>query len=84
MALPGTTPPPQTRSNSSTPVAMRGGAGLSLCRPSKARPRVLVALLAVIEPGARAVTSSTMLFQALQAGHWPAHLDCAAPQDWQT
>ena len=28
-AEPGTTPPPQTRSNSATPVVMRGGSGVS-------------------------------------------------------
>ena len=35
-------------------------------------------------PGGRVWSSSTREFQALQAGHWPAHLVCVAPQDWQT
>jgi hypothetical protein len=28
--------------------------------------------------------SSTMVFQAPQVAHWPAHLGVTAPQDWQT
>jgi hypothetical protein len=83
MAEPGTTPPPSTRSNSSTPVEKRGGAGVSLSRPSKARPRARVDLEAARLPGARLWTSSTRQFQPLHATHWPAHLEWTAPQDWQ-
>ena len=36
-----------------------------------------------LPPGGRAVTSSTRVFQAPHAAHWPAHFDCTAPQDWQ-
>jgi hypothetical protein len=35
-------------------------------------------------PGGRLLTSSTRLFQAEQAAHWPAHLEETAPQVWQT
>ena len=84
MAEPGTTPPPQTRSNSSTPVEMRGGAGTSSSSPWKLTPRARLDLLGASAPGGRLWTSSTRVFQALQAGHWPAHLLCTAPQDWQT
>jgi len=63
---------------------MRGGAGVSLSSPSKARPRDFEPFVGANAPGGREVTSSTRLFQALQAGHWPAHFDCAAPQAWQT
>jgi hypothetical protein len=34
-------------------------------------------------PGGRLWPSSTSVFQALQAMHWPAHLADAAPHDWQ-
>src|SRR3954469_15210193 len=83
MAEPGTTPPPQTRSNSSTPVAILGGAGVSSSRPSKASPRTLLALDGAMAPGGRACNSSTRVFHAPHAGHWPAHLVWTAPQDWQ-
>ncbi len=87
MAEPGTTPPPQTRSNSSTPVTMRGGAGVSTSRVSKVRPwRIdLPDLTGASAPGGREDwTSSTRVFQPAQAVHWPPHLLWTAPQAWQT
>jgi hypothetical protein len=63
MAEPGTTPPPQTRSNSSTPVMMRGGGTVSLCRPVNCRPRTRVALVVAKAPGGLAPTSWTSVFQ---------------------
>ena len=62
---------------------MRGGAAVSVSRVSKFRPRVLLALVGASAPGGLEVTSSTSEFQALHAGHWPAHLVWAAPHDWQ-
>ena len=86
MADPGTTPPPHTRSNSATPVMIRGGAGVSTSRVSKASPapRDFMERAGASAPGGRAlVCSSTRVFHAPQAGHWPDHLDWTPPQDWQ-
>ncbi len=84
MAEPGASPPPQTRSNSSMPVASRGGEGVSLCRSSNFSPRVLLARAGAMAPGGRDEVSSTRLFQAPQAVHWPPQRGWAAPQLWQT
>jgi hypothetical protein len=85
MAEPGTTPPPQTRSNSSTPVTMRGGAGVSTSRVSKARPgpRLDARGGASAPGGAAPASSSTRVFHCPQALHCPAHLEWTAPQAWQ-
>ncbi len=84
MAEPGTTPPPQTRSNSSRPVASRGGEGVSEVRPSKFSPRALAERAGLSAPGGLDWLSSTRLFQALHAEHWPDHREWTAPQVWQT
>jgi len=67
--IPGTIPPPQTRSNSATPVSMRGGVSPWLSRVSKATPRVFVARVGASDPGGREVTSSTSVFHAPQPSH---------------
>ena len=85
-AEPGTTPPPQTRSNSATPVMIRGGSGVSESRVSNCtpRPRAAAPVAAFIAPGGAERLSSTMEFHWLQAPHWPDHLPWTAPQAWQT
>ncbi len=84
IAEPGTTPPPQTRSNSVTPVTIRGGSGVSDCRVSNWTPRVRAVFVGFIAPGGAERLSSTMEFHWPQAPHWPDHLPWTAPQDWQT
>ena len=42
-----------------------------------------VAFMQLEAPGGRLCSSSTRLFHAPHAGHWPAHLVWTAPQDWQ-
>ncbi len=81
MAEPGTTPPPQTRSNSVTPVTRRGGSGVSDDSDSNCRPRAREVAAGFSAPGGADRFSSTMVFQLPQALHWPDHLPCTAPQD---
>jgi len=75
MAEPGTTPPPQTRSNSVTPVTMRGCSGVSDCRDSNWTPRPRAVEAGFIAPGGAALDSSTRAFHSPQAEHCPAHLE---------
>ncbi len=75
MAEPGTTPPPQTRSNSVTPVTMRGGSGVSDCRVSNVRPRPRAVEAGFIAPGGADFDSSDRLFHSPQAEHCPDHLE---------
>ena len=63
---------------------IRGGTKVSDSSVWKARPLVRVALVGARAPGGRLCTSSTRLFQVPQAWHWPAHLEWAPPQAWQT
>ena len=80
---PGTTPPPQTRSNSATPVVMRGGSGVSDCRVSNWMPRdrAEAAVEGFMAPGGAERLSSVSVFHWPQALHWPDHLPWTAPQD---
>ena len=65
---------------------MRGGGAVSTSRVSKARPvRARADFAGASAPGGReACTSSTRVFQAPHAVHWPFHLGWTAPQAWQT
>jgi hypothetical protein len=81
MADPGTTPPPQTRSHSSTPVAMRGGAAVAWSEAFEFQRLLAGGLVALSAPGGRLASSSTSEFQAPQAGHCPLQRVCTAPQD---
>jgi hypothetical protein len=82
-AEPGTSPPPQTRSNSAIPVTRRPGAMSSVFRSSSAKARPFLRGPALLPSGAGAA-SSVIEFHAPQASHLPAHLVVTAPQDWQT
>ena len=44
-------------------------------------PGALAPLAGASAPGGRLETSSTMVFQPLQAVHWPDHLAATAPHD---
>ena len=80
MAEPGTTPPPQTRSNSVTPVTMRGGSGVSDSRDSNCRPRAFAVEAGFSAPGGEAERpSSTMVFHWPHEPHWPDHLPWTRP-----
>ena len=63
---------------------MRSGAGVSASIVSNARPPARRDLAGASAPGGRAAdSSSTSVFHAPQAEHWPDHLECTAPQAWQ-
>src|SRR6185437_10536401 len=81
-AEPGTSPPPQTRSNSAMPVTRRLGGASSLFKSSNANLRPFTRRVA-LPPMGGAAPSSVMVFQPPQASHLPAHLELDAPQDWQ-
>src|ERR1700679_2393382 len=83
IAEPGTSPPPQTRSNSVMPVTRRGGGASSVLRSSSAKRRPLTRRVALLPMGG-AAPSSVMVSQPLQASHLPDHLGAVAPQLWQT
>ncbi len=89
-AEPGTKPPPVTRSNSLLPLTKRGAACDLPFRPVKRSdeapmPPARVPPLPASEPGRGfSTSSSTRVFQSLQASHLPDHLLETAPQDWQT
>ena len=64
-------------------VISRGAGAEALSRLSKAMPRALLGRVGASAPGGREVASSTRVFQAAQAAHWPDHFDATAPQLWQ-
>ena len=88
MRLPGTMPPPSTRSNSVTPEETRASSCDSISPKrtgfaSRRRkpPRAAIPFAA---PAAGRARSSTNEFHSPQSGHFPSHLaDCFA-QFWQT
>ena len=83
---PWTAPPPSTRSSSFMPVWNRSSRvvstssiSLGLDLPCRS-PAVAAAmeLFRLVSAGC-----STMVFHALQAGHWPAHLGSSLPHSVQ-
>ncbi len=84
MALPGTSPPPSTRSSSPMPLRPRGGGASSPdSRPNaSARPRAWPSVLAA-GPAEDSPASSSIAFHAPQSPHCPAHLRCSAPHSRQ-
>ena len=79
MAEAGTSPPPNTRSNSAMPDIVRGGGSSASASDDSGtvRPRAGPVLL----PGAANGASSTSVFHAPQPSQRPAHLEWVAPQD---
>ncbi len=70
--MPGTTPPPRTRSSSPMPVLNRSSSlattsmsGTGLAAPEAEGPRA--------GPRGASTTSSWRVFQRWQEGHWPSH-----------
>src|SRR4051812_48802076 len=80
-AEPLTSPPPKVRSSSPIPVGIRNASLASTSMPTQSIPLPFP----VDRPlgVACAPASSTMEFHAPQASHFPAHLGCTDPQDWQ-
>ena len=79
IALPGTSPPPSTRSSSSIPEGVRGGGGSSAASPLSATTRPRWAPRPRPGPWLSGA-SSTIEFHSPQASQRPDHLRCAAPQ----
>jgi len=75
----GTNPPPSTRSSSAIFTTARGGGAALPCSPTNVTRRPLP-----VAPGRISTASSTSVFHSPHASHFPAHLGCTAPQDWQT
>jgi hypothetical protein len=85
--LPGTSPPPNTRSTSAIPEVSLAASALETepigsTAAAPARPAAAERCVARLARGATYV--STSVFQAPQEGHWPAHLGVLAAQLWQT
>src|SRR5207247_10088085 len=82
---PGTMPPPNTKSNSSSPVFHR-----SMTPPCTSARRIggtavgryVLAVLPALPPY-RPTAFSTRLFHAPQASHRPAHFGCSGPHSVQ-
>src|SRR5690606_10819221 len=79
--LPGTSPPPSTRSTSPRPQGRRGWRSTIVCASVEA-----TTLPGPVgrSPGAAAGSPSSIEFQASQLGHLPNHPLLAAPQAWHT
>ena len=77
MADAATNPPPKTRSSSAMPEAARGGASACVARSVSAIVRPLAT--GPLGPADRG-DSSTKVFHAMQASHWPFHFLWLAPQ----
>src|SRR5215213_6168166 len=83
-SVPGTMPPPSTRSNSVTPEGMRTSSCGSISVKGTAETSRSLKLL---RPPARRVGcdfSSTREFHSPHSGHLPSHLPVECPQFWQT
>ena len=76
----GTNPPPSTRSNSATPLQVRGGGASVLLRSLSTIDLPRLAPRDFLAGPVDNPLSSEMVFHALQASHWPAHLVETAPQ----
>lgn len=79
--LPGTIPPPRTKSNSSSPVRHRGVSAAVTAPSATVRATVPAADLAVVLllVMTGVTISSANVFHALQLSHRPAHFGASAP-----
>ncbi len=85
MIDPGTKPPPSTRSTSPIPEVRRAASALVTLEigETAATPAMARAADGARPPvGRGAAIVSTSVFQASQAGHWPAHFGELAPHCW--
>jgi hypothetical protein len=86
---PGTTPPPNRRSSSGTPVAVRvSGVSLASLSATTADEKLIswpeaCATDSTRAPGRASTTSSAIVFHSEQPGHWPIGFMAEWPQDWQ-
>jgi hypothetical protein len=85
MREPFTTPPPRTRSSSSSPVLSRCSSRreTSSRLTGRLRPAAPWAVFRLLLSAGCSI-SSTMVFHSLQEGHLPIHLTDSYPQSWHT
>jgi hypothetical protein len=83
MIEPGTNPPPSTRSTSPMPDGRREASALVMVPiGDTAEAPAIWRAADGARPDLGAAIVSTRVFQALQAGHCPAHFGDAAPHCW--
>ena len=83
--MPGTIPPPRTRSNSVTPDEMRTSSCDSISvKGNSGNVAQLEAVASCPFPRMVSRFSSTSEFHSPHSGHFPSHLRDLCPQFWQT